>query len=431
MKKKKRLYSLVVLLVASLALSTCAPPLKSNDTSKNKNQTQNVSENKKASFVVQGQSFEEAMDKVIKRFKQVLQERKNPELVIQAQNYHSREHDKDAKWLETELYNYFENQIPEAQLLVIAEAIGGIPSKTVFIQASYEIKEQLIILRLRAIGDSIRGSVLAVMQVKFKLPQKHRRSLIAVLDLESTVLTGGQQKAFGDIFRAELNQYQLLEMVSTADLARVKSIKEESGCQGEECVAVIGKKLGVDRIMTLTYLKVEKGTYFVTANLSDLQTGTMLLSQTVEHNGDLGTLNNALKRLANKIAGEPSQRILITDVEEKTKTGNVFVSSSPTGAKILLDGEPMNRKTDTLLQNLPVGKHILTVQRNLSFASQSFEVLPDKLTRVFLSINAKQDHTRSPAGRGHGGKGRGKSGSGIQGGGGSGSGGGGRGGGRR
>ena len=81
------------------------------------------------------------------------------------------------------------------------------------------------------------------------------------------------------------------------------------------------------------------------------------------------------------------------------KTGKVFVMSRPTSAEIILNGERLNRKTDTLLQDIQVGKHVISLKKGINFVSKSFEVIDNKLTRLNLTIMVERGNRSDGGGK--------------------------------
>jgi uncharacterized membrane protein YgcG len=111
--------------------------------------------------------------------------------------------------------------------------------------------------------------------------------------------------------------------------------------------------------------------------------------------------------------GESKQKSIIENiVKVEIKTGKVFVMSRPTSAEIILDGEPLHRKTDALLEDIPAGKHVISLKKGTNFVSNSFEVTADKLTRINLIIADAQENRSDKGGNDarSGGQGRGQGG---------------------
>jgi hypothetical protein len=360
-------------------------------------------------------SIGEASIKIAKSFKLSFENEDVTQMVLSVKNEASGKHDADAVWVEGELYYAFQQNLPDTQMLVLSEAIAGIPSSAANINVNYKIEGQEMILTAQAIGDKLSGSILAQAETRFELPKSHRRTLVAVLDITSADLKPQQIKAYSNLFRSEINSFKAFDLVSNVDIAKadLSTIQQTTGCKGDQCLSIVGEKLEVDRIITTSYSKIDENVFFITANLTNLQNGSLLISQTEEHDGQSATFKKLLEQLAFKMLGESKQKSIIENiVKVEIKTGKVFVMSRPTSAEIILDGEPLHRKTDALLQDIPAGKHVISLKKGTNFVSKSFEVTADKLTRINLIIADAQENRSDKGGNDarSGGQGRGQGG---------------------
>jgi len=360
-------------------------------------------------------SIGEASIKIAKSFKLSFENEDVTQMVLSVKNEASGKHDADAVWVEGELYYAFQQNLPDTQMLVLSEAIAGIPSSAANINVNYKIEGQEMILTAQAIGDKLSGSILAQAETRFELPKSHRRTLVAVLDITSADLKPQQIKAYSNLFRSEINSFKAFDLVSNVDIAKadLSTIQQTTGCKGDQCLSIVGEKLEVDRIITTSYSKIDENVFFITANLTNLQNGSLLISQTEEHDGQSATFKKLLEQLAFKMLGESKQKSIIENiVKVEIKTGKVFVMSRPTSADIILDGEPLHRKTDALLQDIPAGKHVISLKKGTNFVSKSFEVTADKLTRINLIIADAQENRSDKGGNDarSGGQGRGQGG---------------------
>ena len=86
------------------------------------------------------------------------------------------------------------------------------------------------------------------------------------------------------------------------------SYANAGGCKGEQCLSIIGEQLEVDRIITTSYSKIDENVFFITANFTNLQNGSLLISQTEEHDGQSTTFKKLLEQLAFKMLGESKQK---------------------------------------------------------------------------------------------------------------------------
>jgi hypothetical protein len=273
-------------------------------------------------------SIGEASIKIAKSFKLSFENEDVTQMVLSVKNEASGKHDADAVWVEGELYYAFQQNLPDTQMLVLSEAIAGIPSSAANINVNYKIEGQEMILTAQAIGDKLSGSILAQAETRFELPKSHRRTLVAVLDITSADLKPQQIKAYSNLFRSEINSFKAFDLVSNVDIAKadLMTIQQTTGCKGDQCLSIVGEKLEVDRIITTSYSKIDENVFFITANLTNLQNGSLLISQTEEHDGQSATFKKLLEQLAFKMLGESKQKSIIENiVKVEIKTGKVFV----------------------------------------------------------------------------------------------------------
>ncbi|MBF0352948.1 MAG: PEGA domain-containing protein [SAR324 cluster bacterium] len=369
--------------------------------------TQLLANPPKASSEAQ-QSFEQALSEVTAHFINILRNQQDQSMVISVKNHQNNDHDKDAKWIETELYFAFEQKLSNVELLLLSEAIAGISSQAIHVNTTYEIQDNHVILRIRALKDQMSGAVLTQQEILFNLPDKHRKTLVAVMDMESEVLNESQRKAYSNLFRSSLARHPQFHQISAIEMAKVdvNAIKQKTNCREEACNGYIGEKLGVNRMVTVQFLKVDEGVFFITAKLSNIQDGALLVSQTVEFNGDTKTIQTVLDLLADKLLGEETSSLFVA--EKTLGNGKVFIKSSPSGADIILDGEELHLKTDTLIPSVSEGRHVLTLQKDGRAISQSFEVKADEITRLNMTLERRShDQGRGGPGGGRGGPGGG------------------------
>ena len=411
MKKTTHLISLTIATISLISMVACSSAQNTPSTNQaastaTEAATSATQKNVLATEVIDlkttSKTIGEASSKIAKSFKLSFADEDVTQMVLSVKNETSGKHDEDAKWIEGELYYAFQENLPATQMLVLSEAIAGIPSSAANINVTYKIEGQEMILSAQAIGDKLSGSVLAQAETRFELPKSHRRTLVAVLDISSDDLKAAQRKAYSDLFRSEINSYNAFDLVSNVDIAKadLSTIQQTTGCKGEQCLSIIGEQLEVDRIITTSYSKIDENVFFITANFTNLQNGALLISQTEEHDGQSTTFKKLLEQLAFKMLGESKQKSIIEEITKvEIKTAKVFVMSRPTSAEIILDGEPLHRKTDTLLLDIPVGKHVLSLKKGTNFVSHSFEVTADKLTRINLTIADAQENRGDSGGK--------------------------------
>jgi hypothetical protein len=250
-------------------------------------------------------NMKEALDKLAQHFDNIPKNIKsNKSIVIGVVNYHSQKRDSIANLIETELYLSMERMAPGSNLALISESRAGISfSSAIFLKGTYEQKGEIITLRVQALSDLMNGDLITQADIDFKADKTRKKSLVAILDIEAKILNEIQRKAFSELFRANFIQSKLLNITSSADVDKFNAdaIQQTTGCTRDECATIIGEQLGVDRVISTTIFEVSKEILFISSKVINITDGTILASQSVEHNGDIQKLKTALDELSSKL----------------------------------------------------------------------------------------------------------------------------------
>ncbi|MCP4751986.1 MAG: hypothetical protein GY866_13915 [Proteobacteria bacterium] len=218
--------------------------------------------------------------------------------ILEIVNDNSRKQDALAKQIETELYFALERQYPDFKLFL---GKGENTENEIFLSGNYEPKGEKTTVRLKVVeGDKI----LARFETDFHT-KAHQRSLVAVLDLETDELTIEQRRAYSDIFRARLNEIDVFDIASSADVDKLDpdAVQQKTDCTRDSCAIIIGRQLGVDRVVSSSLFEVDEGSYIISSKVMDVYDASVLVAKTVEHTGDLKNLQNSLNKLANNLTG--------------------------------------------------------------------------------------------------------------------------------
>lgn len=335
---------------------------------------------------IMADSLENAIDKAVETIHDTKKISTNKKIVVDnITNFHSGIEDTTSLQIKTELYFIVERYFPNNQIIDIRESLVGVsPANTVFIKGTYENKGEDTIIRLSVIDGMLNGKMLTQAQVTFKVNRVIRKTLVAVLDLESEQFSEVQILAFSDVFRTALNDTKKIEIASSSEVYKLNadSIQEKLQCTRDECATIIGEQLGVDRVITSSLRKVTDSLYFLTGKIINLIDGSST-TKTVKHNGDIETLDIALNILAKQLVGikeqfEPKiekapvrssiQTIKIQPdnnskdkVKLKGSEGLLIVDSQPyqKGASVFINGVKMGEIPANL--TLPTGKHQVEV----------------------------------------------------------------------
>ncbi len=222
--------------------------------------------------------------------------------ILEVINYSSKQHDRVGKKIETEVYFALERLSPDFKLFL---GKGPNKDKEIYLAGTYEIRENKTIVKLRIFKGN---EIIAQKEVDYD-SKSHRKTLVAVLDLEAKTMNEVQRKTFSDIFRAAFNEIGAFDMASSADIDKMNpdEIQRQAQCTRDECATIIGEQLGVDRVISSSLNKIDENFYFLSAKMMDIIDGSILMTKVVEHNGSLRTLRTALESLALQIAQPTSQ----------------------------------------------------------------------------------------------------------------------------
>ncbi|MDH5561287.1 MAG: hypothetical protein OEY59_10600 [Deltaproteobacteria bacterium] len=260
-------------------------------------------------------------------------------LEISVVNLFSGEEDEQAKKIKGGLYLVLDEFFPGGRVILPSESITGSSVRnSIRVDGSYEMKGDNILLRFKVI-NLMDGKLLAATEVNFDKKRSVKKTLVAVLDLETDSLNKTQNKIFSDIFRAALAKSSSLDIASSSEVDKFNpdKIQETLKCTREECAVKIGEQLGVDQVISAKYFKISDKLYYLSASVIDTLEGKIAVSENMEHDGQLNTLKKTIEELALKLVSpsqqaRPSQpqrevvvpkvpggRFSLTDLDQKAK----------------------------------------------------------------------------------------------------------------
>ncbi len=275
------------------------------------------------SYSVPGVSINEAMSEAAKHFKYSGRISPNKQIAVsEIINYHSQKKDQLAKQLETELYLAFGNLFSQVNLIDESESLSGVSgANTLFIKGSYRQEGRLATLYLKAIKGMTTGEIVDQVSVVFDT-ESRIRSLVAVLDFDSDVLTKNQRIIFSDMFREALSNLDTFKMASNSDVDKMDPdmIQKASGCTRDTCATIIGEQLGVDRVISCSIRKPFDDLYIVSAKIIDIKDRSLIISKSVKHIGNIRNLDVSISKLAEKLTDK---------LEKKPETFFLVIKQSP------------------------------------------------------------------------------------------------------
>jgi len=268
-------------------------------------------------------SLKEAISEAARQFKNSGNIPQNSQIVISGIiNYHSKTNDQLAKSIEVELYSGLGTQFENVRIIDKSEALSGFSSRAVFIKGEYKQVGQTATLFLRAVKGDVSGEIMDQVAVVFNTKARER-SLVAVLDIESTKLDREKLKVISDLFREALNETNTFEMASSAEIDKMNpdDIQKATGCTRDTCATVIGEQLGVDRVISSSLRKLAQDYFIIAAKMIDVKDGSIVTTKSVDYNGNVSTLRPVLKNLTELLTSDMVKEpiIVFPSLDEKKK----------------------------------------------------------------------------------------------------------------
>ncbi|MDH5560269.1 MAG: DUF1566 domain-containing protein [Deltaproteobacteria bacterium] len=256
-------------------------------------------------------------------------------LEISVVNIYTKESDELAKKIKNGLYLALDQHFPKGRVIEPTESLSGSSiNNAVLIKGKYEIEGNETTLRFKIINAQ-DGSILATTRVSYDSKKEINKTLVAVLDIDTSDLNQKQKRIFSRIFRSAITRNSNLSIVSSAEVDKFNpdQIQKALNCTREECAVKIGEQLGVDQVVSVNYTKIASNLYFLSATMV-LTSGEINASAEIKHNGDLGSLNEKLVELAKQLVGnhpkptpatttpqippKPKADLYVVTIDEKT-----------------------------------------------------------------------------------------------------------------
>ena len=214
-----------------------------------------------------------------------------------------------------------------------------------------------------------------------------RKGSIALLRIEPLGLEPELVGRLEALFRLELERLQGVPLPARRDVDRVVAADAAlRGCSGEtECLAAIGKKLGVQFMVSGTVAALGDS-YVINLKLVEVATG------------------KEVRRVEEPLSGEPDELIEAIRVAayrlfapDKLK-GAIAVLADVSGAQVYLDGKLIGKTPIAqAVPNLPVGKHSLRITATgYSDLLQDVDIRFQKTTQVVVDL--KRARAAAPLG---------------------------------
>ncbi len=248
-------------------------------------------------------TLEQASNEIAEYFSQTdVQHESNTKIFIRVVNAYTKENDDTSQEIETGLKLAFANQFAEMEV-----SIGPGQNQTIQINANYRQRGIATLLQVTAYNTSTKNIILGSKITTFVFGEERKNKLAAILNITSAELTPDQKEDFGDDFRSDLSGKDLFDNIEIVDVDDfdIETIKKESNCADlvilDQCAKKIGIELKVDWVVSSNYLKISDEKYMLSAKILDIVNDTSLAVETLEHDGNLETLDEELNILADKL----------------------------------------------------------------------------------------------------------------------------------
>lgn len=205
----------------------------------------------------------------------------------------------------------------------------------------------------------------------------------AVIDFEGKGITQTEASALTDRLRTELFNvgFQVMERGLMEEILTEQGF-QQTGCTSDECVVEVGKIVGVRQMVGGSIGKVGN-VFSVSARIVDVETGKIIQMVTHDYQGEIsGLLTDGMKQVASFLS-EGKAPIVVPTVGMH---GTFYISTDPAGAKVWIDDEQQDGITPLLVDNQPVGKHKIYVEKGELSASGEELVETNTIKRVSLTL---------------------------------------------
>lgn len=259
-------------------------------------------------YALLAQTIDQAVEQAVSTLTNpIYSQQEGERFLIQIVNLHTQQPDTISDNIETALFFSLERNFPDKKRISITDSTAGVSSRgTLFINGTYEKIGNQIQVYFKVLRGLASGELIAQAQVSYISGRQKESNLVAVLDIESENLNQQHIKIYSEIFRSALSNTGVFELASSADVDKMDpaSIQQASGCTRDECATIIGQQLGVDRVISTTLIQRTTNKVFLVGKLIDIKDGSIVRSETVNHQGNKNDLDGAFIELAEKLTQE-------------------------------------------------------------------------------------------------------------------------------
>jgi len=223
----------------------------------------------------------------------------------------------------------------------------------------------------------IRLLMLSVVSIWATAPM-----FIAVNEFQVDNVSASDGRIITNRLRAELintGAFRVLERAEMESILQEQGFQQSGACNTSTCQVQIGQLLGVDRLFAGQIGRIGD---LITISVRVLNVGSGEILFTVNEDYH-GPLENVLSEVVAKVA----QRLAVTgSVMNGVGTGDLYIESSPSGAKVRVDGIEMKGLTPLTLQRIAVGKHQVELSLGDLAGSSLVSLPPNALQRMKIDL---------------------------------------------
>ena len=210
---------------------------------------------------------------------------------------------------------------------------------------------------------------------------------IAVLNLSAAGLSRAESITLTDRLRSELvntHQFRVIERDKMEEILTEQGL-QQSGCTTDECAVEIGKLLNIHQICAGSVGKVGS-LYTVILRLIDVESGQILATVTEDCSCPIEqVLTGSMRNIALKLVEETNKYpgLFVT----KGGSGDLYLKSSLSPAKIFIDGQLHDEVTPATIKNLPSGEHLIKVVKDDYAGSRVVIINPNEILEETVEMS--------------------------------------------
>ncbi|MBC8402784.1 MAG: PEGA domain-containing protein [Candidatus Marinimicrobia bacterium] len=210
----------------------------------------------------------------------------------------------------------------------------------------------------------VNTKILAFIVIMIGFLYSNPITTIAVLDLEARGMSTSEAAILTDRLRSTLIKVGQYTVVDRANMEEVLTEQgfQQTGCTSDECVAEVGKLLGVQHMVSGSLGRFGKA-YTIQLQILNVETGAIEQSSTYDYEGEIeNLLKEGIQTALLRLLGLEDSPTAFSATSIKNP-GVLIVSSDPTEAMVKMDGYEIGTTPLTNTGVMP-GAHIIAVKKD-------------------------------------------------------------------